>query len=359
MYSLTIMYSLALIFITIGLNRQVHSISDRIPHVSVIVAARNEEKNISSLLDALTNQDYPRKKMEIIIIDDESQDRTRQIIEKYKSQNVKLLRTTNRSQVVSPKKNALSLGIEKAVGEIVLLTDADCVPPECWISGMVRLFTPEVGMVIGFSPAESNKAQSITHKLVTLETLALAAVAAGTTGWRYPATCNGRNFAYRKSVFDQVGGFSPINKYISGDDDLLLKLVQKTDWQIRYAYDAQLVVPTKGPENISHFIRQRLRHASKGFSYEWKKVVTLFTVYLFNLALFIFVPLCLFTNSYAAIAIACMAVKLLFEYLLLYRFASHMKKTKYLSVFPIAAFLHVPYVVIFGLLGPVKTIKWK
>ncbi len=352
-------YAAVLLWIFAGMNRISLPHSTKRPFVSVVVAARNEEENMATLLKSLLAQDYPHHRYEIIIVNDQSTDRTAEVVKKFSDARIRLLMTENRDRVPSPKKNAVNLGIRRAEGEIILLTDADCAPPKGWISGVVSLFTPEVGMVIGFSPCELPRLHFPAGHLLALESLSLAAVAAGTAGWGYPATCNGRNLAYRKSVYEQVGGFDKIRHFVSGDDDLMLKLVQQTEWRIQYAYDPSLVVPTALVKSPKQFINQRLRHASKGFHYEPKKVTGLIVVYLYNLLVFLSLPLALLSLVSLWTAMAIIGVKAFFEFLVLFRFASKMQRRRYLWAFPPAELLHVPYVVIFGALGPFKKFKWK
>lgn len=356
---LSLFYILALLIILFGLHKlRLRTTGDE-PYVSVIVAARNEEDNIGALLTALTRQNYPSQMYEIIIVDDQSDDRTVQIINAFDDQRIHLLQTTHREKSMSPKKNAINLGIQKSKGDILLLTDADCVPPPTWIDGIVRLFTPNVGMVIGFSPCELPALDFPVGHLLAIESLSLAAVAAGTAGFGYPATCNGRNLAYRKKVYEEVGGFDKIRHFISGDDDLMLKLVQETNWTIQYAYDPRLTVPTRLADSAGQFANQRLRHASKGFHYNLSKVIGLLLVYLYNLLVFLTIPLALFQQISWWIPTVFIGLKAAFEFILLFQFAGTMQRRHLLWIFPIAELFHVPYVVIFGALGPFKKFKWK
>ncbi|MBN2413849.1 glycosyltransferase [candidate division KSB1 bacterium] len=361
LFALTSVYVLLILWIIAGINRLFPKKNSDQPFVSIVVAARNEEKNIGDLMTALVRQDYPNEKYEIIIVDDGSTDNTAEIVKKYQSGSscrIHLLTTTNRAQVISPKKNAVTMGVNHAAGEIIFLTDADCVPPPGWVSGTVQYFSSETGMVIGFSPNELPSLNSITAKLLALDSLSLAAVAAGTTGWCVPATCNGRNLAYRKIVFKQVGGFEKIKQYASGDDDLFLKLVLTgTKWKIQYALEEQLAVPTKKLTNFRQFFNQRLRHASKGFHYEPIKIIILFFVYIFNFILLF--NLFYLINYFSYIPLVCFAMKSLAELLILYIFAVRIKRRHYLSIFPLASVLHLFYVVFFGALGQLKKFKWK
>jgi len=332
------------------------------PDVSVVVAARNEEKNIGNLLKALTAQDYPEEKFQIIIVDDESKDRTCSIVEKFREshKNISLVHVKNRATAISPKKNAIQLGIQHSHGNIILLTDADCVPPAQWISGIVRYFSHDVGMVIGFSPYELPALKTLFHRLLALDSLALGAVAAATAGLGRPATCSGRNIAYRRCVYDEIGGFEKIKHFISGDDDLFMRLVaSETNWKIHYAYDPQVVVPTRLLANVKQFFNQRIRHASKGLHYNWKTITTLSLVYLYNLLLFVTLPVAIMHPQNFWMPFMALALKSICEFLFLGKFAADMKKFNFLYAFPVAIFLHIPYVVIFGALGQIMKFQWK
>ncbi len=356
---LTLFYLFALLWIYIGLSRLSDEKSLEKPRVSIVVAARNEEENIPDLLTALLSQQYPGNLYEIIIVDDKSKDRTFSLVQSVQDKRIRLLRTEDRDNHASPKKVALDYGIQHAEGDIILLTDADCRPPATWIATMVQHFTPETGVVIGFSPYELPKLKSMTDYMFALESMSLAAVTAGSTGWGYPATCSGRNLAYRKSVYHQVDGFEHIKHILSGDDDLFLKLAQKTQWKIRYAFQPASVVPTFRLKNVHEFVRQRLRHASKSFHYDVSKIAALSAVYAFNLLIFVSLPLWLAGILPTLLPFAAISIKAVAEFILLYRFANHMDRLSYLRIFPLAELMHIPYVVIFGALGPFKPMKWK
>ncbi len=361
---LALSYAGGLVWILLGLDRIPNEKSDSQPRVSVIVAARNESENIESLMASLIAQDYPADMYEIIVVNDDSKDGTADLVKKIimetKQPLIKLLHTSNRDQVISPKKHALALGISESSGEILLLTDADCSPPRRWISGMVSRFTPSVGMVIGYSSYELPQLRGVGAYLMALDSLSLAAVAAGTSGWGKPATCTGRNLAYRKNVYREVAGFEEIKDFISGDDDLFLELVlRKTNWIVRYALASDLVVPTKILKSFRRFYHQRLRHASKGMHYAKNKIAVLVGIYLFNLMLFILIPYTLFAHHLFEIPLLCFGLKTILEFHLLTQFAIQMRRLKLLIVFPLAALFHVPYVVIFGAMGQFAKFNWK
>ncbi len=363
LFLLTGFYLFCIVVLLVGLFRIPRKRNLTPYSVSVVVAARNEQDNIEQLLHALVRQNYPVGLYDIIIADDMSDDDTPRLVKKFIKTNertkIQMVRPASRD-VPSPKKQAIELGIRHAAGDIILLTDADCVPPPDWVKSMVSQFTPDVGLVAGYSPCEIPPPTDIFSWLLALDTISLAAVAAGSSGWNYMATCNGRNLAYRKSVFFQVNGFSNIREFMSGDDDLLLQQIQKhTGWKTRYVLDPDAVVPTKKLGSFIQFFHQRIRHASKGLAYTKYKIAVLAAVYLFNLLLFLSVPAELLGIFSASVAIVCLLLKSTIEFVFLTVFAVRMKRTKYLAVFPLAEILHIPYVVVFGALGQRLKFEWK
>ena len=359
---LTLFYIIVILKLYRGLSQLHHGRSDLTPPASVIVAARNEEKNITDCLQSLVNQNYPAGDSEIIIIDDRSTDGTAQIIQRYLGDhdNVKMIPIKETPPGIAPKKNAIQQGILAAKNDILLFTDADCVPKHNWIRSIVSYFEEDVGLVAGFSPLDRFGKNSLFEKLVCLDSLSLAAVAAGSFGAGFPLTCNARNLAYRKSVYKQVGGFNQIAHLISGDDDLFLHQVRdKTNWRIKYAIGKNSVVSSAAPVDFSQFMNQRIRHASKGKHYSKQMIIGLSAVYLFNALLFLLPVLSFWSVKFLYIFAGAFLLKSLVEILILYKATKLFSYQRYLKYFPIAAIFHVPYITIFGLWGQLGKFQWK
>ena len=334
-----------------------------IPFVSVVIAARNEEKHIGDCLAALTVQDYPEGKYEIIVVDDRSHDRTSQIVDEWKKgrHTVRLFHVGTEPSPLVGKKRALDFGIRKSHGEIILTTDADCVPKSTWIRGLVSHFEPQVGFVAGYSyteePAEN---VSFLHTLRSLERIAVAAVAAGSIGLGKSITCTGQNLAYRKKAYLDVGGFSKIGHLLSGDDDLFIQLISRhTDWKKKYSFSRKTHVRTTAPVTFEHFIQQEKRRASKGFLYPRWLTAYLIAAYGFYCLLLTTLVLSFIYWSPLAIAWIVLGIKALTDFSLLFKMCSLLHRRDLLAVFPIAEVLHIPYLIIFGLWGTFGHYKWK
>ncbi len=327
------------------------------PFVSVVIAARNEAGNIGSCLESMALQDYPADKHEIIVVNDRSEDDTAGIVEAFseKDSRFRLVTVFAPHPDMAPKKWALHRGIDSARGEIILTTDADCVAGPGWISSMIRYFEDDVALVAGYSPLR-HASPSVFHRLVELDALALAGLAAGSMGAGFPLTCSGRNLACRKSVYEEIGGFGSIGRFISGDDDLFLHLIRRrTDWRVRYNVDSESIVSSHPPGTFSEFVHQRIRHASKGRHYPLPLTMGLVAVYLFNL---LFLVGIFFPKMWLPVVFL-FGLKSFCDFLLVLRTATVFRQRDAISVFPLAMFLHIPYVVIFGWLGQVGKFRWK
>lgn len=270
---LTALYVLIRFKMWKGLNRLNNPFSDSMHTFSIIVAARNEEKNILPLLNSLSALNYPVDKFEVIIVNDRSTDATQNILESFikNHANIFLITIKENLSPMPHKKNALRAGIEKAKNEILAFTDADCIVPKEWLLKLNEQFTDTVGVVAGYSPYIVKKPLSWFYSFLRYEELKGTLNAAAGIGLQNAFMCTGRNLAYRKAVYDEVGGFETIQHSISGDDDLFIQRVQQmTPWEIRYMTSPQSYVMTEPPKNFRSFVNQRIRHISASKYYAMK-----------------------------------------------------------------------------------------
>ncbi|NOY05232.1 MAG: glycosyltransferase [Chlorobi bacterium] len=203
------------------------------PFVSVIVAARNEEKNIETLLSSLEQLTYPVSMREIIIVDDESTDATASIVESWKDRIPGLILMQPRGTLdgLKGKANAVAQAIESSKGEIILTTDADCHVPPGWIEDLMSLYTPEVGVVCGFTLLRGNRVFEIIQSLdwAYLITIAVAGVA-----WNVPLSAVATNMSFRRKAYDEVGGYPGVGFSVTEDFALFKKISYATNWKLRY-----------------------------------------------------------------------------------------------------------------------------
>ena len=351
-------YGAAVLALMFGMFRIRRGTQAHLPTVSVVVAARDEEAHIGRCIEALIAQDYPQDRIEIILVDDRSEDRTPEIARGYEGPRLRVLRVKE-ARYACPKKNALSLGIAHSHGEIVLTTDADCRPGPGWVAGMVRHFSPEVGMVAGHSP--SDREEGIVPAILALEALAKAGLAAGSIGVGLPLSCTGRNLSYRRAAFEAVGGFDRVGHIVAGDDVLLLRLITaRTPWEIRYATEPETVVPTaSGPTAPRRLYHQKARHASKSLHYGGAILIPAGVIYLFHLLLMIGIPAALMSSGVWDVAWVALGAKGVVDFLFLIQARRTLGSSVSLRHFPLLEAAYVPYVVIFSLIGAMKKFQWK
>ncbi|HHV36241.1 MAG TPA: glycosyltransferase [Candidatus Cloacimonetes bacterium] len=234
--------------------------------VSVVVIARNEAHNLLQLMTCLISQDYPKELYEIIIGDDDSEDNTEEVIQKFIDQghNIRYFRSLGREEAISPKKLALSRAITMAEGEIILTTDADCIVPQGWISSMISHFTDDVSMVAGYSRTylkdwdKAPMVQKYEHLDFALTYMVLGGGYTLGKSW----ACIGQNMAYRKSAWEDVGGFEKIMHLISGDDVNLMQLMRRKGHKIIFNFSAKSFTYTHPVQSWKQFVNQRSRWAS-------------------------------------------------------------------------------------------------
>lgn len=329
------------------------------PIVSIIIPARNEEQNIAACLKDIFAQEYPHENYEVILVNDHSEDKTRLRAEEIgRGQPNFLLIDLDEKQGVAYKKAAVAKGIEASRGEIILVSDADCRMGPHWLTSILAYFKAEVGMVSGPVLLES---ETVFGDFQALEFMGLIAVGGGSIAGGSPNMCNGANLAYRKEVFEQVGGFSGIDEIASGDDELLMhKIVDETEWKVAFAKSQEAIVRTAAHKSWRAFRDQRLRWVSKSTHYQQSKITrTLILSYLAILGL----PL-LFVSSFFAPELwvffgISLGLKVLAEATILRAAALFFDKLPLLRWLLPEQIAHIGYVLWVGIAGNRKSYIWK
>ena len=238
--------------------------------VSVIVACRNEERNLPLLLSDIASQDYNQNLFELLIIDDNSSDSTFAIASGYdKIKNIKVLRNPE-----SGKKKAIKRGVEASEGELIIATDADCRAGSNWLKNIVSFYAghkPE--MIIG--PVRLTGNEGFFQKFQQLEFLSLQGITAGTAMNGSPVMCNGANLAFTRDAFKKHTDKMHYGK-VSGDDVFLLhSLKKKKASEIMWLESDDSIVTTSASETTKSFFRQRARWISKAGSYSDTDTISL------------------------------------------------------------------------------------
>lgn len=335
--------------------------SDVRTHVSVLIAARNEEANIGRTLSDILAQDFPKELLEIIVVDDHSTDNTSAIVQSFAGKGVRLLKLNEAEPLNSYKKKAISEAIAMASGELIITTDADCRMGQNWLATVIG-YMEESGSLLVSSPVVYSEEKSFFERLQTLEFLYLIGLGAAGIGNKHPSTCNGANLAYRRDAFYEMGGFNGIDHLASGDDELFLhKVAAKYPDKIGFCKSRDAIVYTDAKPNLRSFISQRKRWASKSTHYKDKAIVVLgVAIWLFNVLLLLSAAAAVFFSTvlWQVFAIA-ISLKLLAELFFLYPLCQFAKRTGLLGYLPLLTILHIIYMVYIGVAGNIGKYQWK
>ncbi|WP_286882923.1 glycosyltransferase [Sphingobacterium sp. UBA5980] len=329
--------------------------------VSVIIAARNEELNIRRTIESILGQNYPRELLELIIIDDHSDDSTSLIVKEYEEKGVKLIQLNENGRLNSYKKLAISRAIDCCHGEIIITTDADCRMGSNWLTTVINTFEKE-GAYLQSSPVVYSEEKSFFERLQTLEFLYLIGLGAAGIGNKKPTTCNGANLAYRKDIFKQMGGFKGIDELASGDDELFLhKVAEQYPDRITFCKSQDAVVYTDAKPDLKSFISQRRRWASKSTKYKNKGVIALgISIWFFNLLILVAAVLALCGVKFVAwVVLFALLLKMTVEFLFIQPLTRFASRNELLWYLPLLSLAHILYLAYIGILGNVGKYDWK
>jgi cellulose synthase/poly-beta-1,6-N-acetylglucosamine synthase-like glycosyltransferase len=326
-------------------------------YISIIIPARNEEKNIGNLLMALQKQTYPKHFIEIIVVNDHSTDNTAEIVKKFPGV---ILLDLDDDSINSYKKKAIEKGIYTASGKLIITTDADCLPPPAWLENMVSFFEEKNAMFIA-APVALQNDSSVVQVFQALDFLTLQGVTGASVYKKIHSMCNGANLAYEKKAFSEINGFEGIDTIASGDDMLLMyKIWGKFPDRVHYLKSKQAIVRTQPAKTWKDFFNQRIRWASKARHYNDKRIFwVLLLVYLFNLSfLVLLVAGCWLPVLWIYLAVFWIA-KTLVEFPFVSSVAKFFGQQSLLKYFFFFQPLHIAYTIIAGLLGQFGNYEWK
>jgi cellulose synthase/poly-beta-1,6-N-acetylglucosamine synthase-like glycosyltransferase len=328
--------------------------------VTVLIAARNEEDNISLTIEDLLAQDYPKDLTEIIIVDDHSTDRTAQIIARYAEKGIKLIILNEDQPLNSYKKKAIAKAIELSSGELMVATDADCRMGPQWLSAVVGYFEDN-DLVMISSPVTYFQERSLFEYMQTLEFSYLIGIGASFIGNKRASTCNGANLTYRKDVFYEVGGFKGIDDLASGDDELLLqKVAAKYPGRIGFLKERKAIVYTHAKHTLASFLSQRRRWASKSTHYKDKRIVALaIAIWLFNLSLVVNAGMGFYNIYFFKLFLLQFLLKFIFETAYLLLITAFFKRKALVGLLLLLNPFHIIYFVYIGLMGNTRKYEWK
>ena len=301
--------------------------------VSIIIAARNESKNLFNNLPFIMEQNYP--KFEVIVINHQSLDDSEYILDAYAHQypNLRIIKVEDSKHLKFGKKLPLTIGIKGAKYENLLLTDADCRPEsEQWIASMSKYFTEKKQIVMGYGPYTREK--GLLNKAIRFDTawIAMNYFAFAKTGLPYMGI--GRNLGYTKSVFHAAKGFKSHYALSSGDDDLFIQdAAKKKNYTINI--EPESFCYSKGSSSWKSWFKQKSRHYTTSEKYRVIKKLMLGIYPLTMLIMTTSFVILMFESNFRWLSLAIFSLILIIKWIILGKSFKKLNESKFIAFIPL------------------------
>jgi glycosyltransferase involved in cell wall biosynthesis len=275
-------------FIRVPLYKSKPKLKSQQHPVSIIICARDEDENLARNLPGVLVQEYSST-YEVVVVNDNSVDDSKYILQELKKtfkDKLVVVDLTQEAKLITGKKYPLSVGIKEANHEVLLLTDADCVPSsEHWVHKMQDAYDGEKEIVLGYGAY--HKSKGLLNKLIRFETFhsAIQYLSYALAGLPYMGV--GRNISYKRDLFFRAKGFSSINHIPGGDDDLFINKIA-TEKNTAVVIDKAAMTYSTPKKSFGAWMRQKTRHYSTSKFY---KPVHKFLLGLYSATHFLFYPL--------------------------------------------------------------------
>lgn len=334
-------------------------------HISVLVAARNEEASIGACVQSILAQDYPPQHFDLTVIDDHSTDGTAAQLAQFHDPRLQVLPLADfahERQLSSPKKAAIATGIQKSTGHLIVTTDADCIVPPRWLRSIAYCHEHTGAQFIA-APVAFQPEQGLLGRFQSLDFAGMMLLTGAGIQGRFQYLCNGANLAYTRDLFHRVGGFSGTEHLASGDDMFLQhKVLALQPSTITFLKDPAAIVLTAAQPHLRAFISQRLRWASKSAQYGDLRVTAILAGVFFLCWGILLSGLLSWAwpSWFLPVFMVLLTTKALADYLMLRRAARWFGRQDLMRSFLAAQAMHILYIASIGLLANlVKKYQWK
>lgn len=242
--------------------------------VSVLVAARNEEENIERCLQSLHELSFPKENIEIIIGEDDSDDRTYELISRFVSDKpqFKCIQITKQIAGLKGKANVLAQIAHAAAGDYFFYCDADIAVRPDWISQMLSHFKSKTGVVIGITRM---KPIHMLADLLSMEWLFALTATRFFSLLKIPITGMGNNMAVTREAYSAIGGYEKIGFSIVEDYTLFVSIVRQ-GYDFQMAYKPEVISISEPMNTFPELLRQRKRWMHGVMQSYWLTRLSLF-----------------------------------------------------------------------------------
>lgn len=248
---------LALLFLFLFNRKRYTPRPADLPPVSILIAARDEEHTILRCLRAIASLDYPTDKVQVLIGDDGSTDRTRALVEEFirDKQNYTCISITDNVGQARGKANVLAQLARHATADLFLFTDADIEVPRTWVNAMLAGLGENVGVVTGLTTVTGNRLFDRLQRMDWLFSLGLMQVF---SDLNMPVTTMGNNMLLTRKAYEEVGGFGHI-KFSITEDIAIFNQILKRGYGFRNIYDRSVLALSAPAPNFGALLEQRKR----------------------------------------------------------------------------------------------------
>lgn len=251
-----------------------------LPKVSLLLAARNEEKLIQRSLESIHHLNYPSDKLEVLIGNDNSTDRTAEIVEQFIADkpNFTLHHIKKNLGKGRGKANVLAHLAQKASGEFFFITDVDVALPENWIRSLLAEFKEDVGIVSGTSTCEAKS--SWFSKMQSIDWLHFMGYIQSFANLGVSCTSVGNNMAVRAKAYWDTGGYEEIAFSIT-EDYKLFESVTNRGWDWRTQWSSDSLGLATSIDSIGEMLHQRKRWliGAADLPLNWKLMLVLYGLF--------------------------------------------------------------------------------
>lgn len=268
--ALVLVYFPAMSLLALGFHRLARSTrleDSRCVPVSVVVSARNEARDLPRCIASLLSLDYPPTLLQIVLVDDHSDDATGNIVDAAAARHPRVLAlhaATLSPNGLEAKARGIAHGFARATGEWVFITDADAAVHPQWIRHLLGRATPDTGMVGGSLTVEASGTVGI------LECVSWAfsqLFSLGLAGWGVPFACLGPNMAIRRSVYEEAGGLEGATFRVA-EDLALFAMVARRRMSVQSYADPETTATLRPVPSVRHLVSQQRRWLAGGLSQE-------------------------------------------------------------------------------------------
>ena len=339
----------------------------------MLIPARNEAAGIAACLQSIAEGSFPSNLLEIIVIDDFSDDDTAARVQSFLENNSRKIRVVllrlssllpDRERAKANKKKAIATGVEQARGRLIVTTDADCIAPRDWLRLICSKFECEKNAALIAGPVVFHREQNLLQRFQSLDMLGMTGITGAGIHSGRQRMANGANLAFAKSVFQEVGGFEGNEDLASGDDMFLVqKVAAMRPEGIFFLKNPAAAVRTEAKPDWFSFFQQRLRWGTKNAALpEWSVKLSLLAVFLFcwNILLCAAMAFVCRSPGWTGFFWGQLLAKAVFDWLLLSGMCRYFGRQELLRWFLPSFLLHTLYIPVVGAASLfVRKYSWK